>query len=420
MQNLESIRSQFPILAREVHGQPLVYLDNAATTQKPQVVLDAIGEYYAQHNANVHRGVHTLSDESTRIWSDSRRTIAEFFGAEPEQFIATRNTTEALNTLVYGWGEQHIAAGDVIAVGLAEHHSHFVPWQELARRKQAEFVVVPSGTDGVMDPDQVAGFLHPYRERLKVVALTHISNVLGVVDPLFVADLLNEWGVRDQVWISLDAAQSAARLPLVLPDLPVDSLAFSGHKMYGPMGIGGLLVQQHRLPELQPVLFGGGMIDEVTVGHTTFADDLQDRFTAGTPDVASLAGLAAAASFLREIGLSEIQRHEEELTQYALERLEEIPQVQIVGPRSVRNERGDLQRLGSVAWLYEGVHAHDVAQILDRAGVAVRSGHHCAMPLHTLNNWPATTRASFALYNTREEVDALVEALRGVENVFGK
>jgi cysteine desulfurase/selenocysteine lyase len=416
----QEIREKFPILSREIHGRPLVYLDNAATTHKPQQVLDAIAAYYSQHNANVHRGLHTLSDESTQIWSDSRRTIADFFGAEPSQFIATRNTTEALNTLVYGWGEQHISAGDVIAVGLAEHHSHFVPWQQLAHRKQAEFLVLPSGEDGVLDPEQVSAFLHPYRERLKVVALTHISNVLGVVDPLFIGSFLRDWGIREQVWVSLDAAQSAARLPLNISTMDVDSLAFSGHKLYGPMGIGGLIVAKGRLAELQPILLGGGMIGEVSVSQTSFAEDLEDRFTAGTPDVASLAGLAAAIKFVEESGIRQIQQHEEELTQYALQRLAELPQLQIVGPTQTRNAAGELVRLGSVAWLYEGVHAHDVAQILDRSGVAVRSGHHCAMPLHSLREWPATTRASFAVYNTKEEIDVLIEALREVKTVFGK
>lgn len=416
--NTDSIRSQFPILSREVHGHLLAYLDNAATTQKPLAVLSAIGEYYSKHNANVHRGVHTLSDESTQIWADSRRTIAEFFGAGADQFIATRNTTEAVNLLVSGWGEQHISAGDVIAVGLAEHHSHFVPWQQLALRKNAELVVLPCTDDGRLDPELVAGFLHPYRDRLKVVALTHISNVLGVVDSLFIGDLLSEWGIRQQVWVSLDTAQSAARLPLDIEAMPVDSLVFSGHKLYGPMGIGGLIMRRSRLSELQPVLFGGGMIAEVSVARTTFAEDLEERFTAGTPDVASLAGLAAAIRFVREIGLGQIQEHEEELTAYALERLAEIPQVEIVGPRQTRDAEGNLIRLGSVAWLYKGVHAHDVAQILDRSGIAVRSGHHCAMPLHTAHDWPATTRASFAVYNTKKEIDRLVAALREVQNTM--
>jgi len=416
--NTTAIRSQFPILSREVHGVPLVYLDNAATTQKPLSVLAAIGEYYTQHNANVHRGVHTLSDESTQIWSESRRTIARFFGASSDQLIATRNTTEAVNSLVYGWGEQHVSAGDVIAVGLAEHHSHFVPWQELARRKGAEFVVLPSGEDGRLDRELVSGFLHPLRERLKVVAVTHISNVLGVVDSLFIGDLLSEWGIRDQVWVSLDAAQSAARLPLDIEALPVDSLAFSGHKLYGPMGIGGLVVRRSRLPELQPVLFGGGMITEVSATRTTFAEEFEDRFTAGTPDVASLAGLAAAIEFVQGIGLEKIQTHEEELTGYALERLAEVPEIEIVGPKTPRDEHGNLIRLGSVAWLYKGVHAHDVAQILDRSGIAVRSGHHCAMPLHSARGWPATTRASFAVYNCKKDIDVLVAALREVKKIM--
>lgn len=235
---------------------------------------------------------------------------------------------------------------------------------------------------------------------------------------MFVGELLQQWGIREQVWVSLDAAQSAARLPLDIESMPVDSLVFSGHKLYGPMGIGGLIVRRSRLSELQPVLFGGGMIAEVSATRTTFAEDAEDRFTAGTPDVASLAGLAAAIKFVQEIGITKIQQHEEELTAYALERLASVDQVEVVGPRHTRDGQGNLVRLGSVAWLYKGVHAHDVAQILDRSGIAVRSGHHCAMPLHSAHEWQATTRASFAVYNTREEIDRLIEALEEVKKIM--
>jgi cysteine desulfurase/selenocysteine lyase len=409
------IRQDFPILSRQVHGRPLVYLDNAATTQKPEAVIEAISGYYREHNANVHRGVHTLSDESTRIYHDSRRTIAGFFGAQPEELILTRNATEALNLAALSWGRQWVREGDAVAVSIMEHHSNFVPWQQLAKEKGARFVVLPLTDDGRLDWRAATDIIDELGDKLKVLALTHLSNTLGSVNPMEkLADHLRQKSWRPRMLVVADAAQSSARIPLSLDLLGADALAFSGHKIYGPMGIGGLIVKRDRLEEFQPVLLGGGMIGRVGEAETTFAEDVQDRFTAGTPDVASAAGLAAACDYLTKLGRAEILEHERGITKYAYDQLAKIPEIELVGPRP---EDG---RLGSVTFLYKGVHAHDVAQILDREGVAVRSGHHCTMPLHTVCGWPATTRASFAVYTIKEEIDALVSALDQVKRVFRK
>jgi cysteine desulfurase/selenocysteine lyase len=410
------IRSQFPILATKIHDKPLVYLDNAATTQKPQAVIDAISNYYQHSNANVHRGVHTLSDMSTQAWLEARRQVAEFFGAQSEELIITRKTTEALNLAARGW-EEHVQAGDVIATTMMEHHSNFVPWQELAKRRGAQFLVLPVEPDGTLDLAKVKTQLSAQINQLKVLAITQVSNTLGTINP--VAELIS-WlaatGRREQILVVVDAAQSAPHLPINFAEMGADMLAFSGHKIYGPMGVGGLFVKLDHLSEFSPVLFGGGMIEQVTVTNTTFAEDPIDRYTAGTPDVASLIGLAAAVQWMQDWGWAAIQQHEAELVDYAWEQLSTIPEVQLVGPVPMKNGQG--QRVGSVAFLYQEVHAHDVAQVLDRYGVAVRSGHHCTSPLHTTMGWAATTRASFGVYNTKAEIDELAAALRSVHKVF--
>jgi cysteine desulfurase/selenocysteine lyase len=415
-----SLSAQFPILQKKLHNQvPLIYFDNAATTQKPLVVIDAIVEYYSNFNANIHRGVHVLAEESTDIWENSRQAVADFFGSAPEELVVTRNTTEALNILVQGWGEENIQSGDVILVSLSEHHSNFVPWQQLAKRKGATFLTLPLQENGQVDISQATELFQKHRNHLKVVALHHISNTLGTVVPIDrIITTLRELKIRDQVLLAVDIAQSAAHLPIKFKQWGVDAMAFSGHKMYAPMGIGGLIVRKELLSTFTPVLLGGGMISQVLPEETEYAEELADRFTAGTPDVASLYGLAKACDFIQSIGWAEIQHHEEELTRYALEKLQQLPEITIVGPTTTRNDQDELIRLGSVAFLYEGVHSHDVAQVLDRYGVAVRSGQHCTMPLHMSRGWMATTRASFALYNTTDEIDVLVQALHEVKTVF--
>ncbi len=416
------IRQDFPILSRQVQGKPLVYLDNAATSQKPQQVLDAITNYYSGSNANVHRGVHTLSDEATRAWEDSRATIAQFFGAQPDELILTRNTTEAINGAAYGWGARNLGRGDVVLVSLLEHHSNLVPWQELCKRTGATLQIIPVTPDGAIDKEQYQNVL---TKAVKLVALSHISNVLGTVtDVVWFANLAHKSGAR----VLVDGAQAAPHVPINFAQLGADFYAFSGHKMLGPMGAGGLLVRRKLLDsgEFQPWLFGGGMIAEVTTTDATFQEDPSERFTAGTPDVASAVGLAAACDYLSTLGMENVMRHDAELVAYAYQELTHIPQVQLIGPMPTTlsgvTEATTLQhmtRLGSVAFTYKHVHAHDVAQVLDSVGVAVRSGHHCTMPLHQHFGWQATVRASFQIYTTTAEIDRLIAGLTKVAEVFG-
>lgn len=393
-----------------------MYLDNAATAQKPQKMLDAIVEYYTEHNANVHRGVHQLSEESSEIYERSRQKMAAFFEAHPDELILGRNATEMLNLVAWQWGRKWVQSGDVIAVSAVEHHSNLVPWQELAKETGARLVTLPHQADGTVDEDAAHDVLLAERSRLKIIAVNWVSNVLGTVFPLAeVAHWLEDWEIRDQVWFAVDAAQAVPHIPVHFSQFPADFLAFSGHKLYGPMGIGGLLVKRERLRSLPPLLYGGGMIDEVTWNESSYATDLAQKFTAGTPDVASLVGMVASLEYVEQIGWPAIEEHERTLVQTAYQKLQAVNGVSVLGP-----DPGKKPRIGSVSWVYKGVHAHDVAQILDRQGVAVRSGHHCVMPIHTEQNWVATTRASFALYNTLEEIDVLVEALQAVRNVFSQ
>lgn len=407
MLNVQRVRKDFPILSRKVHGTtPLVYLDSAATSQKPRQVLRAIQAYYEQHNANVHRGIHVLGDESTKMFHVARQQIAEFFGTEEQELILMRNTTEAINAFVYMWAEDHVGAGDIVVSAEMEHHSNFVPWQQLAKRKGAEFVAIHVTEQGLFDLEHLKKILST--KKVKIVAVTHVSNALGTINPIEeIVSLAHSAGAK----VLVDGAQSAPHLPVNFRALGCDAFAFSGHKMLGPMGIGGLLVRRELLNELQPYLFGGGMINEVSIEHTTFAD-IPDRFIAGTPDVAGAVGLAAACEYLKNLGMKDVFEHDQELVAYALEKLAAIPQVTIIGPLDSK------QRCGSVAFVYKGVHAHDVAQILDSEGVAVRSGHHCTMPLHMKFAWTASTRLSFNVYSTKEEIDRCVTALQKVREVF--
>lgn len=409
--------NDFPILSTKPHGKSLVYLDSAATSQKPRQVIEAISRYYQEHNANVHRGVHALSDISTADWEESRQEVASFFGAKPGELIITRNTTEALNGVVYGWAEHALQPGDVIVTTILEHHSNFVPWQQLAERKQLELKTVGVDEQGRLRTDQLLDWTQNYR--CKVLAMTHVSNALGTHIDL--SQLVPQ--IRKQnpdIKIVIDGAQSAPHIPIEFSQLDIDFYAFSGHKLLGPMGVGGLIVRQSLLTESQmkPWLFGGGMIDQVSLEKTTFIDDPAERFTAGTPDVASLVGLAAACRYLRVLGMENVAAHDQMLVRYALEALRGVPEVKLIGPTSMNTE-GTIDRVGSVAFLYEGVHAHDVAQVLDSQGVAVRSGHHCTMPLHMAHDWQATLRASFHVYTTKTDIDALVSALQHVKQVFG-
>ncbi len=400
----------FPILQRTVHGDKrLVYLDNAATSQKPIQVIDTISNYYKNHNANVHRGIHQLGDESTKLFHQSRKTIAEFFGATSDELIITRNATEALNQVAYTWGEQNIHEGDIILTTEMEHHSNIVPWQELAKRKNAHVEFVKVDIDGKIDVDDLQKKVS--NSQVKLFAFTHVSNTLGTRNHVTeVVPLVRKQ--NNDLIVVVDGAQAAPHLPLEFDKIDVDFYAVSAHKMLGPMGIGGLLVKKSLLEKLPPFLFGGGMINEVTTENTTFADDAEERFTAGTPDVASLVGWAAACEYLKKIGMQNLLEHDRELVEYTIEQLKQFPNLKVVGPLT--------DRVGSVAFVYEGVHAHDVGQILDSEGVAVRSGHHCTMPLHVKFHWQATVRVSFQLYNTKADIDVFINALYKVKEVFGK
>lgn len=440
----DAIKKDFPLLQKKVHGKPLVYLDNAATSQKPQQVIEAIVNYYQNHNANVHRGVHQLSEESTQVFEDSRKIIAQFFGANDEELILVRNTTEAINGIAYGWALDHLKKGDVILTTEMEHHSNIVPWQEICTRTGAQLKFIPVKIDGRLDLENFKFLISNFKTKLLV--LTHVSNTLGTVNPIEkIVSVVNQQLTTDhRPLILLDAAQSAPHMQLDFHKLGVDFLIFSGHKMLGPMGVGGLLVKKTLLSsnEVKPWLFGGGMIESVYMDRATFHEDAQERFTAGTPDVASAVGLAEACRYLDRLGMKDVEEHDRRLVTYALDQLQQIPEVTVVGPIeaphlsdsrsnfSPKREKTDtdnlqpttysLDRLGSVAFLYEGVHPHDVAQILDSEGIAVRSGHHCTMPLHVKFGWPGTVRVSFQVYNSKKDVDALVRALHKVKTVFGR
>jgi cysteine desulfurase/selenocysteine lyase len=410
MFNPDEIKKDFPILSRQVHGLDLVYLDNAATSQKPQQVIDAISNYYQTSNANVHRGVHALSDASTDAWHAARKTIAHFFDAEDSELIVTRNTTEGINGVAYGWGYEAISKGDVILTTELEHHSNFVVWQQLAKKVGAQLEIIEIDQVGRIQLDDLQAKLEKFGAKVKLVTLVHISNTLGVEQDLdAVVRVIQD---ESKAKILLDIAQSAPHKKLSFRKMNVDFAVFSGHKMLGPMGFGGLLVRKALLQSeaVKPWLFGGGMISSVSIIETEFHPDIDERFTAGTPDVASAVAMAAACDYLSGLGMENVEQHDRELVAYALEKLATIPEIDRIGPTT--------NRLGSVAFVHKNVHAHDVAQILDSQGIAVRSGHHCTMPLHQKFNWQATVRASFQVYNSKQDADALVAGLAKVKQVF--
>ncbi len=414
MFSVASLRQDFPILHRLVHDKPLVYLDNGATSQKPRQVIDVISQYYQQHNANVHRGVHLLGDESTQLFHQSRRTITAFFGAKPEELIVVRNTTEALNQVVYSWAEQHIQEGQVILATELEHHSNLVPWQELAKRKKLKLLHVPITQHGQLDLEVFKRLVHD--NDISIFVCSHVSNTLGTKNP--VEQMAEQVKAKHPAAkVVIDGAQAAPHLPINFNDSPFDFYAVSAHKMLGPMGIGGLLAKKELLSQMSPFLFGGGMINEVRLDEASFADDMEDRFTAGTPDVAGLVGWAAACEYLSRLGMKDVAVYDQVLVRAAVEKLDTVDEVEVVG---ITDPAQLSERVGAVTFLYKGVHAHDVGQILDSEGVAVRTGHHCTMPLHRKFGWPATVRVSFQVYNTVEELDVLITALEKVKRIFHK
>lgn len=408
--NIATIKKDFPILSRTVHGLPLVYLDSTATSQKPKSVIKAISDYYQKHNANVHRGVHTLGDEATQAYQLARQSVAQFIDAsDPNEIIFVRNTTEAINTVAYTWAEANIKRGDTILTTELEHHSNIVPWQMLAQRVKAkvDYIKINHQT-GELD---LADLKLKLKQRPKLLAVGHVSNFLGTIHPIKQIKTITK-KLSPKTLMVVDGAQSVPHMKVNVRDLGVDFYAFSGHKMLGPMGIGVLWVKKSILDEMPVFLTGGGMIDSVTTNGSTFAS-LPDRFDAGTPDVAGAVGLAAAIDYLTAIGMDQIRQHEQKITAYALKQLRKIKGLTIYGPKTATN------RCGVISFTLEGIHAHDIAQILDRkAGIAVRSGHHCTMPMHLALKLAATTRASFYLYTDKSDIDALVKGIKEVIKVF--
>jgi len=402
-----ALKSEFPILQRQIGGRPLTYLDNAATTQKPRAVIDALVRFYECHNANVHRGVHTLSEEATGLYEDARGTVAAFLGAPaPRTVVFTRGTTEALNLVALGWARPRLRAGDEILVSEMEHHSNLVPWQVAAQERGARVRLVRVTPDGLLDREDYAAKLGP---RTRLVALTHTSNVLGTVNPL--PELIAAARAVGAAF-AVDAAQAAAKKPLDVAALGCDFLAFSGHKVFGPTGIGALYVAEARLAELEPVYSGGGMIRRVDADGATWAD-APWKFEAGTPPIEQAVGLAAALDWLTAQERPALLAHERALTAHALQALADCPGVTTYGPRD------PLLRAGVLSFNLAGLHPHDVAEVLDEQGVAVRGGHHCCQPLMRRFEVPAMVRASLAPYNDAEDIDRLVAGLHRVRRVLG-
>lgn len=405
--NPTEIRKDFPILQRKTHDSvPLVYLDSTATSQKPQSVIEAMNEYYRRSNANIHRGVHTLAEEATAMYETAREKIARFINAaSAKQIIYTRNATESINLVAYTWARANLKAGDLVILTEMEHHSNLVPWQMLQAERGIELDFIHVTEDGLLDLDSYKTLLS---RTPKLVAFTHMSNVLGTINPA--ADIIrmaHEVGAITMV----DAAQSVPHLTVDVQALDADFLAFSAHKMCGPTGIGALYGKTELLESMPPFLGGGDMIKEVKL-RSFRPNTLPHKFEAGTPAIAEAVGFGAAVDYLTKVGMDNIAAHEHEITEYALERLEEIPGVKLFGPSA--DKKG-----GVAAFTFDGVHPHDVAQILDREGIAIRAGHHCAQPLHEKFGIPATSRASFYLYNTKEEVDLLVNGIYKVKEMFG-
>lgn len=400
--DIKLIREAFPILKREVNGRPLIYLDNGATTQKPQEVIDAIIGYYTQMNSNVHRGVHYLSQISTDAFELTRRKVQNFIQAAHEhEVIVTKGTTDGINLIASCYGEAFVEAGDEIIISAMEHHSNIVPWQMLCERKGAKLRVVPIDSQGRLDMESYQQLLN---ERTKMVAMTYVSNALGTINPVHeIIRLAHEHGAP----VLIDAAQAVQHLHVDVQELDVDFLVFSGHKMYGPTGVGILYGKEEWLNKIPPYQGGGDMIKEVTFEKTTY-NELPFKFEAGTPNIEAGIALNAAIDFIQNLGLDEIKRYEDELLAYATDKLIAIPGLRIVGTSD--------QKSSVISFLIEGTHPYDIGVILDKLGIAVRTGHHCAQPVMDQYGIPGTVRASLAVYNTKEEIDALVQ---GIERAVG-
>ena len=404
--DVNRIRQDFPILSREVYGLPLVYLDNAATSQKPRSVIQALVDYYEGYNSNVHRGVHSLSMEATDRYEEARTKVARFIGAaEPESIVWTRNTTEGINLVAHSWAQQNIKPGDEIVVSQIEHHSNLVPWQQVAAARGAALRFLPMAEDGSMEMDQVDSIITP---RTRLLAVVHSSNSLGTIHPVKeLAAKARSVGAA----VLIDGAQSVPHMPVDVEDLDCDFLAFSGHKMLGPTGIGALYARREMLEEMEPFLTGGEMVLEVSYEQASW-NELPMRFEAGTPNIADAIALGAAVDYLDALGMDSVRAHEVELTRYALKRFRELEEIDVFGPADLD------QRGGIVSFNSADVHPHDLGTVLDRQGIAIRTGHHCTMPVMRKMGLAATARASFYVYNTEEEVDLLVDGLKQALRYF--
>ncbi|MCM3783239.1 cysteine desulfurase [Neobacillus mesonae] len=402
--NAEAIREQFPILHQEINGHPLVYLDNAATSHKPRVVLDAIKRYYEWENSNVHRGVHTLGSRATDAYEGAREKVAKFINAKrTQEIIFTRGTTTALNIVASSYGPSVLSEGDEIVITPMEHHSNLIPWQQLAKRTGAVLKYIPLQPDGNVDLADVEKTITP---NTKIVSMAYVSNVLGVINPIKeVAEIAH----RNGAVMVVDGAQSTPHMKVDVQDLDCDFYALSGHKMCGPTGIGALYGKKALLESMEPVEFGGEMIDDVGLYESTWKE-LPWKFEGGTPIIAGAVGLGAAIDFLTEIGMDEIAHHESMLSNYAMNRIAEVEGIQVYGPKK--------RHVGLVTFNLDGVHPHDVATVLDASGVAIRAGHHCCQPLMRWLEVGSTARASFYLYNTEQDVDRLVSALIQTKEYF--
>lgn len=405
--NLNEIRKDFPILERETSpGVRITYLDSTATSQKPLQVIEAMNDYYRRSNANIHRGVHTLAEEATTMYEGAREKIAKFIHASSSrEIIYTRNTTESINLVAYSWARANLKQGDLVILTEMEHHSNLVPWHMLQAERGIELEFIPVTEDGLLDLEIYKALL---KRTPKLVSFTHMSNVLGTINPA--AEIIR-LGHEAGAVVLVDGAQSVPHLKVDVQALDADFYAFSAHKMCGPTGIGALYGKSALLEAMPPFMGGGDMIKEVKL-RSFRANTLPHKFEAGTPAIAEAIGFGAAVDYLSKIGIDNIAEHEHEITSYALERLEEIPGVKLFGPSA--DKKG-----GVAAFTLEGIHPHDVAQILDQDGIAIRAGHHCAQPLHEKFGIPATSRASFYLYSTKEEVDLLVNGLYKVKKMFG-
>ena len=406
MRDFSTIRKDFPILFQEVNDEPLVYLDNAATTQKPTQVLDALRHYYENDNANVHRGVHTLAERATKDYEASREKVRAFINAkETAEVLFTRGTTTGLNWLARSYGDAFIKEGDELVVSYMEHHSNIIPWQQLAQRKGATLRYLPLTDEGFIDMTAAQEIIN---EKTAIVSLAYVSNVLGVINPI---KELAEMAHANNAVMIVDGAQAAPHMTVDVQELDADFFAFSGHKMCGPTGVGVLYGKRQFLEQMEPVEFGGEMIDFVTLYESTWKE-LPSKYEAGTPNIAGAIALGAAIDYLNEIGMETIHHYEQELVAYVLPKLHEIEGITTYGPQDPEHHTG------VIAFNLEGVHPHDVATALDMEGVAVRAGHHCAQPLMNYLNLPATARASFYFYNTKEDADRLIEAIQATKEFF--